>query len=197
MPCVYFSPADRWVGPALLFVLISVTAGKHCWRSWCTWGVICKQEALLQAGRCQGTRAAPGMPVRSGQLGSSAVESQAGVSGAAGCDDQPSGLREIWGIPTAAGHSWHAGESWCGASHVGDDAELPRGPHRQGSEMDNLSSHRRSGYGCKGFAAQPLLCGFFQPQGVFQPCKGGEGKLNPCLGPCFLLPRCRGPLAKP
>lgn len=89
------------------------------------------------------------------------------------------------------------GERWCGASHVGDDAELPRGPHRQGSEMDDLSSHRRSGYGCKGFAAEPLLCGFFQPQGVFQPCKGGEGKLNPCLGPCFLLPCCRGPLAKP
>lgn len=97
------------------------------------------------------------------------LKSQAGVDGAAGCDNKPTGLREMLGVPTAAGRGGDAGEMWCGVSHVGEDVELPWGPRRQGTGMDNPSSHRRSGHRCKGFAAEPLLCGFFQPQGVFQP----------------------------
>lgn len=150
MPSAYLSPADRWVGPVLLLALISVTVGKHCWHSSCILGVICKQEAVLRAGQLPGDTCSPRDASEDravAALQCRAQKSQAGVHGAAACDNKPTGLREILGIPAEICWVFHAGAEvvWC----------------CRGTELDNLSSHRRDGQDAKAL----LLSGLFQPQG--------------------------------
>lgn len=52
----------------------------------------------------------------------------------------PLGLEKFW-VFLQKFWVFHAGAEvvWC------EDAEQPRGPHRQGTELDNLPSHRRAG----------------------------------------------------